>query len=245
MREMLKAICSLLRSGCAGRLLPPDLPPWKTVDHDCRLWRRQGLWAQRPTTVREVLRARAGREPQPSAAMLDRQAVKTTGVGGSRGDDGAKKRRGRKRHLRVDTHGLVWRATGQSAALQDRAAVPPVRDGAAEECPRRQQVGVDQGDTGSGNTWIEAHRGWEVEVVGPPPQPRGVWAPMGAVIDGEALRPKGFRGVLPRRWVIERTFRGCGPSRRLSKDDERLCATSAALIYATMSRLMRRRLAHA
>jgi putative transposase len=105
-------------------------------------------------------------------------------------------------------------------------------------------VWVDQGYTGSGKAWIETHLGWRVEVVGHPPKPRGVWAPIGAVIDWEALRPKGFRGVWPRRWVVERTLSWFGHSRRLSKDYERLCATSEALIYATMIRLMLRRLAH-
>jgi putative transposase len=105
-------------------------------------------------------------------------------------------------------------------------------------------VWVDQGDTGRGQAWIAAPRGWRVEVVGHPPKPRGVWAPIGAVSDGEALRPKGFRGVLPRRWVVARTRSWFGHNRRLSQDDERLCETSAALIYAMMSRLMLRRLAY-
>jgi putative transposase len=91
---------------------------------------------------------------------------------------------------------------------------------------------------------MEEPLGWSVEVVRHPPKPRGVWAPIGAVIDWAALIPKGFRGVLPRRWVVERTFGWLGQSRRLSKDDERLCATSEAWIDAVMTRLMRRRLAH-
>jgi transposase len=78
-------------------------------------------------------------------------------------------------------------------------------------------VWVDQGYTGSGKAWIEAHLGWSVEVVGHPLKPRGVWAPIGAVIDWEALRPKGFRGVLPRRWVVERTLSWFGQIRRLSR----------------------------
>jgi putative transposase len=131
-----------------------------------------------------------------------------------------------------------------SAAVQDRAAVPAGRDGIQEEFPRLEQGWVEQGATGSGKVWIEAPRGWSVEVVGQPPKPRGVWAPIGAVIDWEALRPKGFRGVLPRRWLIERTFSWCGQSHRLSKDSERRCTTSAAFIYVAMSRLMRRRVAH-
>jgi putative transposase len=143
----------------------------------------------------------------------------------------------------VDTQGLVLRAKVHAADSQDRAGVPLLLDGAKDAFPRWQHVWVDQGYTGSGRAWIEEQRGWSVEVVQHPPKPRGVWAPTGAAIDWAALRPKGFRGVLPRRWVVERSFGWLGQSRRLSKDYERLCETSEVVVYAAMSRRMVRRLA--
>ncbi len=167
-----------------------------------------------------------------------------------RGYDGAKKLSGRKRHLLVDTQGLVLTATVHSAEVQDRAALPLLLADVQEQFPRLQHVWVDQGYTGSGKAWIEEHLGWTVEIVRHPPKARGEWVPLGT---GDDPRPfewrrlpperTGFRGVLPRRWVVERTFSWTGQSRRLSKDYERLCATSEALIYVTMTRLMVRRLA--
>ena len=202
-----------------------------------------GTWEAIHTALKEQLRAKVGRDPQPSTAILDSQRVKTTVVGGIRGYDRAKKMNGRKRHLLVDTQGLVLKVKVHSAALQDRTAAPLLLEGAREQLPRLSHVWVDQGYTGAGRAWIEAHLGWSVKVVQHPPKPRGVWAPIGAVIDWEALRPRGFRGVLPRRWVVERTFSWLIQSRRLSKNYERRCETSEVLIYAVMSRLMVRRLA--
>jgi putative transposase len=243
-REIRQAIFSVRRRGGAWRRLLHELPPWKTVSHYARLWRLGGLWEKVPMALREAVRLQAGRAPQPSAGILDRQAVKTTGVGGVRGDDGPKQLRGRQRHLLVETPGVVLRAKVHSAAIQDRAAVPWVLEGSEKESPRLGHGWVDQGYTGSGKAWIAAHLGWRVEVVGHPPKRRGVWAPIGPVIGGEALRPQGFRGGWPRRWVAERTFSWFRQSRRLSKDDERLCETSEASIFAAMTRLMLRRLAH-
>lgn len=254
MRSVLNAIFSSLRAGCAWRMLPPCFPPWSPVRHSTRRWRIDGSWEQIHTVLRERERVRQGRSPRPTAAAIDSRSVKTTSVGGVRGDDGAKKVSGRKRHLLVDTLGLVLKATVHTADLQDRAAVPQVLEKIQDAYPQLGQVWADQGYPGSGKAWIEAELGWTVEIVRHTPHARGEWRPLGDLNDLSMLRfawvrlppaPKRFRAIPPRRWVAERTFSWLAQSRRPAKEYERLCATSEAYSYAAMSRLMLRRLARA
>jgi len=186
---------------------------------------------------------------------VDSQSVKTTGVGGTeRGFDPAKKVEGRKRHLLVDTEGLVLKAKIHSAKIPDEDGIRLLM-GPAHDRPRRlSHLWVDAGYQGRGRRWAEEVLGLSVEVVRKPkkPLPEEVakrWAEEGAK-EGKAVNwqrlmpPKGF-GVLPRRWVVERTFAWISHNRRMAKDCERLCATGEAFIYAAMTRLMVRRLARA
>ena len=220
-RRILNALFYVVKNGCVWRALPHDFPAWQTVYHYFRLFRMTGLWEQLNCVIREAVREKAGREAQASAMIADSQSVKSAEGGEMRGFDGGKLVSGRKRNLLVDTLGLVVLAKVTAANVQDVHAGQQLFSALLHRpalLPRLQKIFADGGFRGELVDWVQQNLHVVLEIV---------------LKLGDQ---KGFQ-VLPKRWVIERTFAWISRNRRLARDYERLAQSSEAFLYVEMIRL--------
>lgn len=225
MRQVINAILYIVVGGCQWRMLPRTYPKWKSVYDYFSRWRDDGTWQRIHDMLRAQLRRRVGRDKHATAGCLDSQSVKTCQGPGVRGYDSGKHVKGRKRHVLVDTLGLLMAVVVSAASVSDPAGAKLVFRRLSGTGKKLRRVWVDGTYRGKLLEWVITHYKFRLQPV---------------------LRSDDMKGfvILPRRWVVERTFAWVTQCRRLSKDYEVLPASSEAMIYIAMTRLMLRRLAH-
>ena len=221
---MVNAILYVLKTGCQWRQLPREFPAWTAVYYYFYRWTQDGTWERLNHTLRSRLRQKGGRHKHPTGACLDSQSVKGTAVPGVRGYDAGKHVNGRKRHILVDTLGLLLTVVVTVASVQDRDGARLLLRRLPGGGKKLRKIWVDGGYAGQLVEWVAKRFAFCLAVV---------------------LRPKERKGfvLLPRRWVVERTFGWLNHSRRLSKSYERLTRTDESWVYIAMTRLMLERLA--
>lgn len=225
LREVVQAIFYIVSTGCQWRALPGEFPPYSTVQSYFYAWRDTGRWHRIVRALVKRARRELGRKPKPTAAVIDSQSASTTQAGGPRGFDPGKRVYGRKRHIVVDTNGLLLAVHVHPANVQDVHGAVPLLKSLRERFPRLQHIFADRVYRGEqlANALSPCGK-WTIEIVERPP---GV---------------KGFQ-LLPRRWVVERTFAWLGRCRRLSRDFEHSPHTEVAWLLVAHLRLLTRRLA--
>jgi putative transposase len=221
LRSILNAIFYVLRTGCPWRYLPSSFPPWQTVFYHFRRFRLQGRWTVLFTALHDAERQRLGRDPHPSAAIMDAQSVKTVEESAHiSGFDAHKRVKGRKRHLLVDTLGIPLSYSVTPADMHDTQGARRLLAGLKYFIPRLKTIWADSAYRGKDLAeWCKAVGNWDLEVVDRTPGTRGF-------------------AVLPNRWIVERTFGWLSRNRRMSKDYERKVQTSETLIEVAMIRLL-------